>query len=148
MERLDVSEREIFRAAVTALQNPEIEEKDLYLAELGALTAKADAYDPATECCEEEARTGLRGDIFQSVWQEAARKRRDGELLDLAGQVRCPVLAIHGHDDSHPAEGVRKPLDQAVERFRFILLERCGHKPWIERHARDAFFHILEDEVD
>jgi hypothetical protein len=31
--------------------------------------------------------------------------------------------------------------------FRFILLKQCGHKPWIEKMARDAFFSILNQEL-
>lgn len=62
-------------------------------------------------------------------------------------RIECPVLAIHGDYDSHPAEGVRAPLARLVKDFRFVLLEQCGHTPWIERHAREKFFEILEDEL-
>jgi pimeloyl-ACP methyl ester carboxylesterase len=72
--------------------------------------------------------------------------RQSGELLALAGQIRCPVVAIHGDYDPHPAEGVQEPLSATLGHFRFILLEKCGHTPWMERQARDAFYAILKKE--
>ncbi|MCJ7681778.1 MAG: alpha/beta hydrolase, partial [Candidatus Aminicenantes bacterium] len=41
------------------------------------------------------------------------------------------------------AEGVDGPLSSVLADFRFILLPQCGHRPWIERYARDRFFKIL-----
>jgi hypothetical protein len=42
---------------------------------------------------------------------------------------------------------VEKPLGSVLGRFRFILLRRCGHKPWTERQARDVFYRVLEEEL-
>lgn len=67
-------------------------------------------------------------------------------MLRLAKEVRCPVLAIHGDYDPHPA-GAIKNLSDVFRDFRFILLEECGHRPWLERHARDKFFEVLKAEV-
>jgi len=147
MRRLGAEEHEAFEAAVRALEDPATEEKDAWLARLGALAGQADAFDPVEGAFEGPDRLGPRADVFRGVWKEAARMREQGELLALGRRVTCPVLAIHGDYDSHPAEGVREPLGEVLERFRFILLERCGHKPWIERQAREAFFRLLEEEV-
>jgi pimeloyl-ACP methyl ester carboxylesterase len=57
------------------------------------------------------------------------------------------VVAIHGDYDPHPAEGVQKPLSAILENFRFILLKNCGHKPWVERQARDRFYAVLKVEL-
>jgi pimeloyl-ACP methyl ester carboxylesterase len=113
-------------------------------ARLGALFTKADAYDPVrydSEVIE------CRVDIFQGVWKEAAELRRSGKLLELGKHIQCPVTAIHGDYDPHPAEGVQKPLAGILKNFRFILLENCGHMPWIERQARDKFYEILKEEL-
>ena len=85
--------------------------------------------------------------MFQRVWGEATELRRSGRLLALGKQLQCPLVAIHGDFDPHPAEGVQEPLAAVLERFRFILLENCGHKPWIERQAKDAFYMALEAEL-
>jgi pimeloyl-ACP methyl ester carboxylesterase len=89
----------------------------------------------------------IRGDVFQGVWKDAARLRASGELLALATRIECPVVAIHGDCDPHPYEGVQQPLSSRLEDFRFIMLENCGHKPWIEREAREGFYEVLEDEL-
>ena len=73
--------------------------------------------------------------------------RRNGKLLELGEYIRCPVVAIHGDYDPHPAEGVQTPLSAILKNFRFILVNNCGHKPWIEREARDKFYGILKEEL-
>ena len=90
---------------------------------------------------------GGQGNIFQQVSKDATDMRRSGRLLALATQIKCPVVAIHGDYDPHPAEGVQEPLSAALERFQFILLKQCGHRPWMERQARDKFYTVLREEL-
>ncbi len=126
-------------------ENVGAEEKNAALARMGALFSKIDAYDPAAY---EPVDVELRADIFQAVWKEAARLRRSGKLLEPGKAIECPVVAIHGDSDPHPAEGVKRPLSAVLKSFRFVLLEKCGHEPWIERRAREKFFDILEEELE
>ncbi|MFO7996195.1 MAG: alpha/beta hydrolase, partial [Dehalococcoidia bacterium] len=70
-----------------------------------------------------------------------------GQLLEIIRRIKCPVLAIHGDYDPHPAHGVKDPLSRAIKDFRFVLLEKCGHYPWRERKARDMFYCILNAEI-
>ncbi|MDD5311041.1 MAG: alpha/beta hydrolase [Candidatus Omnitrophica bacterium] len=104
-----------------------------------------DAYDPIEGLSEE---VDFRVDIFESVWKEASELRRSGKLLEFVKDIRCPVVAIHGDYDPHPAEGVQKPLSAILNNFRFILLDHCGHKPWIEKDAREKFFELLKNELN
>ena len=82
-------------------------------------------------------------DVFRGVWDEACELRRKKVLTRMARAIRCPVIAIHGDYDPHPAEGVNEPLSRECADFRFILLKKCGHRPWIERYAADAFYESL-----
>jgi pimeloyl-ACP methyl ester carboxylesterase len=148
MQRLDEAERAEFEATLRRLGDPTTEDKDALLERLGALASKSDAYDPISDEADAADHVGLRGDLFQSVWEQAAEMRRSGRLLALGRQLQCPVVAIHGDFDPHPAEGVRQPLSAVVPRFRFILLEKCGHRPWMERQARDPFYRALEAELE
>lgn len=118
--------------------------KDLALARMGTLFSRTDSYDPIE--CESEV-LDCRADIFQGVWNEAADLRRSGKLLELGRSIICPVVAIHGDYDPHPAEGVQAPLEAVLKRFRFILLKNCGHKPWIERGSGEIFYRILREEL-
>jgi pimeloyl-ACP methyl ester carboxylesterase len=113
-------------------------------ARLGELFFKTDAYDPIPQ---EPPEIDVNLEIYRRVWGEATELRRSGKLLEMGREIASPVVAIHGDYDSHPAEGVGPPLSTVLTDFRFILLEKCGHKPWIERQARERFYRILEEEL-
>jgi len=144
LNRLSEKERTEVKPLLEVLDNPAAEDKSETFARFGALFSKADAYDPIMH--ESEA-IDCQVDIFQSVWKEAAELRRSGKLTELGGHIKCPVVAIHGDYDPHPAEGVQKPLSAILKSFRLILLKNCGHMPWIERQARDEFYRILKEEL-
>ena len=110
----------------------------------GELMDKADSYDPLPHDSEV---LPCSPDIYQRVWGEANKMRSTGELLRLGERIECPVVAIHGEYDPHPAEGVKEPLSRVLKDFRFILLERCGHHPWLERQARQNFYDTLRSEI-
>jgi len=147
LERFTEEEGQSFDAVVEALSDPGTEDKDRLLDRLGALTRKSDSFDPIGGENETSDDVGLQGHLFQKVWQEAAKLRRSGALLELGKCIRCPVVAVHGDYDPHPAEGVRGPLSAHLDNFRFVLLENCGHKPWIERQAKDTFYGVLRGEL-
>jgi len=110
----------------------------------GELMSKADVLDPLE--IEEDA-PDFQPEIYRSVWSEAEKLRRDGGLLKFGEKIRCPVVAIHGDYDPHPAEGVKEPLERVVADFKFSLLQNCGHYPWKEKKARGEFFRILFEEI-
>jgi pimeloyl-ACP methyl ester carboxylesterase len=144
LERLREEERVEFWEMVEGLNDPAIKDKDGLMARFGALVAKADAFDPLLQGGEA---LGYSYEINRDVWAEADRLRTSGALLEMGSKIRCPVVAIHGDHDPHPAEGVRGPLARVLKDFRFVLLEKCGHEPWLERWARDRFYQILKDEL-
>jgi pimeloyl-ACP methyl ester carboxylesterase len=144
LSRLSPAEREEFQSLAAKLADLSTESQDVALARLGALAPQADAYDPLP--ARDEPVT-VQAAIFQGVWPEATELRRSGQLLTTARRIQCPVVAIHGDYDPHPAPGVQRPLAAALPDFRFVLLSCCGHKPWLERHARDTFYQILEAEL-
>jgi pimeloyl-ACP methyl ester carboxylesterase len=126
------------------LNDPSVLDKDTPLARLGELISRADAYDPLPAKYEA---VSAQFDVYQSVWEMASEMRRSGRLLEIGRKIRCPVVAVHGDFDPHPAEGVCIPLSAVLKDFRFILLQRCGHKPWIEKHARDTFYKTIKKEI-
>jgi pimeloyl-ACP methyl ester carboxylesterase len=62
--------------------------------------------------------------------------RRDWNMLDRLGAVRCPVLAIQGADDAY---GTRAQLDEIVARVsgpaESVLIPDCAHVPHQEAPA-------------
>jgi pimeloyl-ACP methyl ester carboxylesterase len=144
LSRLSEAERKQVKYLIKVLDNPAAEDRNSAFARLGALFSKADAYEPIMH---ESKPIDCQANIFQSVWRDAAELRRSGGLLKLGRDIECPVVAIHGDYDPHPAEGVQKSLSAILRNFRFILLKNCGHKPWIENEARQEFFRILKEEL-
>jgi len=144
LSRLAEEERMTIDSLSEILNNPERQDKNEIFAQLGEVISKADSYDPlpyksdVIEC---------QYDIFKNVWNEAEDLRRSGKLVAFGRQIQCPVVAIHGNYDAHSAEGVKIPLSSVIKNFRFIFLEDCGHRPWIERAAKDAFYTILKKEL-
>ncbi len=144
--RLDPADREAALRARATLADARIDEREraAALAELDRVTTIADGYDLATH---EVGVVEDLPDVYDRVWQEAAAMRRDGELLAVGRRIACPVLAIHGDHDPHPAAGVERPLAPVVADFTFVLLERCGHLPWLERQARERFFELVDEAL-
>ncbi|WP_016777559.1 alpha/beta fold hydrolase [Anaerophaga thermohalophila] len=110
----------------------------------GHLMTRADSYDYDKNV---QDTVDLDMEIYQSVWPEASKLRNSNELVRFADGIRCPVVAIHGEYDSHPADGVEKPLSERLPHFKMIRLEKCGHVPWKERQATNKFFQILKEEI-
>jgi pimeloyl-ACP methyl ester carboxylesterase len=144
LNRLNADDRKNYDSLIEILNDLSSENKNETLQQLGELCEKADTFEPIDY---EIPKIDFRADIFQSVWQEAADLRRSGKLLELGKKIQCPVVAIHGDYDPHPAEGVQHPLAPMLNNFRSILLKNCGHKPWIERWAKDEFYRILKNEL-
>ena len=142
--RLSEEDKTEVKYLIEVLDSPAAENKSTAFARFGALFSKADAYDPVMY---ESEVIDCQVDIFQGVWKDAAELRSSGKLLELGKRIECPVVAIHGDYDPHPAKGVQKPLSAVLKSFRFILLKNCGHMPWIERQARDKFYRIIKEEL-
>jgi len=148
LSRLSEKENLEVKSLIETLNNPTVKDKGPAFKRFGALFSKADAYDPILRESHEFGTVDYRVDIFLRVWPEASALRSSGKLLRIGKKIRCPVVAIHGDDDPHPAAGVERPLSVVLKDFRFVLLENCGHRPWIEREAREKFYRILKKEVD
>jgi pimeloyl-ACP methyl ester carboxylesterase len=144
LSRLTEREMATVDSLSTALDNPHAKDKNRLFAQLGQVISRADSFDPLPgeieiiEC---------QYDIYLSVWEDVQKLRSSGGLLALGRHIRCPVVAIHGDYDPHPTEGVRTPLSGVLADFTFIILENCGHRPWVERAASDEFYRILEQQL-
>jgi len=147
MARFSPQEKLEFKSLENILGRHPTKDKDVIVAKLGALFTRIDSYDPLPQGKGKVAKVSCNADILKSVWKDAQDLRASGKLLELGRNIRCPVVAIHGDYDPHPSQGVEKPLLRVLKKFRFILLTNCGHKPWIEKQAKNRFFEILKEEL-
>lgn len=144
LERLDEKETEVLSSLMNKIYTSPDDEKDAIFLEIADLMRKTDTFQPEIETYRD---VNFIYNIYESVWTEAERMRSGGELLVHASRVRCPVLAIHGDYDPHPYNGVKIPLEKNMKDFHFHLLEKCGHEPWNEISAKNAFYDLLEQEI-
>jgi pimeloyl-ACP methyl ester carboxylesterase len=146
LTRLTEEERiEAFKL-IEIINNAAAGERNKAMARYGELMARADTYDALPPEKEPEPLEASE-EINRKVWAEAKKLRVSGELLKMGYKIKCPVIAIHGDYDPHPAAGVREPLARVIKDFKFILLEKCGHEPWVERQARERFYEVLKGEI-
>jgi len=119
------------------------EDKSEAMGKLFRLIYRADSYDfqpLKDETLEYQAY------INMSAGGEFHQLLRSGDLLKLGERIKCPVVEIHGDYDLRTAEIAQKGLS-GVKDFKLILLEKCGHYPWMEKYARDEFFKVLREEI-
>ena len=61
--------------------------------------------------------------------------------------IKTPATIIHGDHDPHPVEGVIFPMTDAGIACDVRILPRCGHTPFLERHATREFKRILLETI-
>ena len=142
LSRLDAEEKKEALSLLSALNSNDLNENGF--ARFERLMSKADSFDSLPQNSEI---SDVSLDVYRQVWEQASKLRSDGQLLQLGERIQCPVVAIHGDYDPHPDEGVKDPLSRVIEDFKFILLQQCGHRPWLERNAKDRFYGILKREI-
>jgi len=79
----------------------------------------------------------------RDTWRDMLRCQDRGIYPAAFARIDSPVLMLHGDYDPHPGPMIRDNLRQHIGHLEYIELPNCGHDPWRERHARDAFFTEL-----
>jgi len=142
LARMDSKERKQARTFISRFQYGKLNKPDLR--RFGELMSKADSFDPVKK---DGIQVEPQADIYESVWKEAEVLRKSGKLLKCGERIASPVVVMHGDYDPHPFEGVKKPLSRTLKNVKFILLQNCGHHPWLERRAKEQFYAVLEREL-
>ncbi len=117
-----------------------------HFAKAGQLISKLDSYEVDHVDLDDKQQVDMK--IYQQVWGEASKKRETGELMNALKNVQCPIRVIHGDHDPHPVEGVKRPLQIEGLNVKCFVLSKCGHYPWRERHAKEAFYQNLEKIIN
>lgn len=83
-------------------------------------------------------------EMYNKIWNEAAKLRTNGELLTAFKNIQSKLFLIQGVYDPHPIEGVIKPLEENGIPCKTYILEKCGHSPFMEKYAKEKFYDILQ----
>ena len=145
MHKLTDSEREELNQLQTKFITENSDKLNKAFARYGALMEKLDTYEPTSTITDDSLYNYA---IFKSIWQDAVSLRKSGVMHAMGKQIKCDVTVIHGTYDSHPADGIRASLENVIKSFNFILLEKCGHTPWLEKYAKAKFYEIVRNTLD
>jgi pimeloyl-ACP methyl ester carboxylesterase len=140
-------EAQEFETLMEELNHQETVDKDKKLNRLGQLAEAADYFSKVDLSYEPSDTHPSDGDMYSSIWPEAATMRESGELLEKFSKISCSITVIHGRLDPHPYEGVITPITECGLVLRSHLLDRCGHTPWKEQYAASEFNKILLAEI-
>ena len=144
LDRLPEKERVKFLSLEDFVYGGVEGDKSASLGKFFRLIARAELYDPMPY---KDETLEYQPDINMAVGLELHKLLASRKLLRLGKQITCPVVAIQGDYDPRPAAAVKEPLARVLKDFKFILLQKCGHYPWLERYARDEFFRVLRREM-
>ena len=103
--------------------------------------AKSDHY--CLESREEHKADQTDSEMYNKVWSEAAKLRTSGKLLTSFKNIKAKIYLIQGQADPHPVNGVTIPLQENGVMCETYVLEKCGHRPFMEKYAKDEFYKIL-----
>ena len=81
----------------------------------------------------------------EETWADMIRLQAEGTYPAAFAVIDAPVIMLHGVDDPHPGQMIRSTLVLYLPQLEYTEWERCGHYPWLERHAHREFFRVLRD---
>ncbi len=119
--------------------------RDAILGELGAAYMRAESYELLDGSSDSADSLPADESGHRETWEDALRLQREGIEPDAFRAVAARVLMIHGTVDPHPGEATRNLLRRFIPQLEYIELDRCGHEPWRERHARDRFVESVRE---
>jgi pimeloyl-ACP methyl ester carboxylesterase len=91
--------------------------------------------------------TGLSFAAYRETMGDAVRLFESGALFSDWGEIRIPVVALHGDHDPNTPSAVRAMLEERLADFRLVLFKNCGHFPWLEPHTQALFLRTLREEL-
>jgi pimeloyl-ACP methyl ester carboxylesterase len=128
--------------ALFVLENDRGRRNKLF-AELGSIYSRIQAFKPFGDCFDDALHFDKEG--FKQTWSNAILLQKQNIQPAEFANIRAAVTMIHGKDDPHPGKLIYKSLARHIQNLRYFDLPRCGHKPWIEKYAKDDFYKLLFD---
>ena len=102
-------------------------------------------HDPVTLDLEDEV---FDAAAHEETWADMLRQQEAGVYPESFVAITSPVLMLHGRQDPHPGQRIRKGLMPYLPQLEYREWDACGHYPWLERAVREEFFAVLVSWVD
>lgn len=100
-------------------------------------------YDPIEPYADKEEFEPFDLQAHDETWSDMRKLLDDGTYPDAFAAIESPVLMLQGKYDPHPGRVIRDSLIPHLPQLEYHEYEACGHSPWIEKSARDAFFSLV-----
>ncbi len=100
-------------------------------------------FDPVNSYPDKEEYEPFDTVAHEETWNDMARLQSAGIYPRAFEAIESPVLMLHGAYDPHPGNMIRDSLAPYLPQLEYHEWQRCGHSPWIEKSARDAFFSTV-----
>jgi pimeloyl-ACP methyl ester carboxylesterase len=134
--RLDARLTPADRASIASVKQTETD-MDRRRAALGRLMTRVYGHDIEDVTDDVAAVDAM---AHEQTWADMVRLQRDGVYPAAFAAIGVPVLMLHGEGDPHPGRLISEDLRRYVAHLEYQELPQCGHSPWLERQARQAFF--------
>ncbi len=121
-----------------------IKDPDARLEELGNIMLKTDSHQLMPVKNEIHKYDSLS---FEQTWDDMIAKQKAGIYPKAFAKISTPVSMLHGSRDPHPGKMIHKNLVKYMPQLEYIEFQRCGHYPWLEKHAHQAFYHKLNEKL-
>ena len=105
-------------------------------------TARIYSYDPINF---PHADDEVDARAHEETWEDMLRLQTEGVYPAAFSAIKVPVLMAHGTFDPHPGGLTMQTLRPYLPQLEYRELSHCGHYPWLERAAADAFFSLVRD---
>jgi pimeloyl-ACP methyl ester carboxylesterase len=137
-ERTDDDLRDRIRRASTDASDP----ADQFIQNF-KLTRHIFDYDPINLNADKEGFEPFDLKAHDETWSDMRQLQNDGTYPNAFAAIESPVLMLHGQYDPHPGKMIWDSLLPYLPQLEYHEFERCGHSPWIEKSAREAFFSVI-----
>jgi pimeloyl-ACP methyl ester carboxylesterase len=107
-----------------------------------AATALIYSYEPMTFPHEDDE---VDARAHEETWDDMLRLQTEGIYPAAFAAIKVPVLLVHGTFDPHPGRLIMESLQPYLPQLEYCELQHCGHYPWLERAAADAFFSLVRE---
>lgn len=82
---------------------------------------------------------------LQESWGDMVKLQDEGVYPEVFRRITVPVLMIHGDFDPGPGKLIFENLKPFIPHLEYREIKRCGHYPWLEKYAADAFYAIVRE---
>jgi pimeloyl-ACP methyl ester carboxylesterase len=139
-ERMDPDARRRIAGLAAGVPDP-----DERLGAWGRLLAPLHSFDADLRHLEIGA---CDAEAHHQSWSDMRRLQDNGTYPAAFSTIDVPVVMLHGEADPHPGWLIHASLEPYVRQLEFVEIARCGHYPWLERHAHEEFLTHLRRSLE